>query len=89
MQPPSSGVARWSRRPKPLTCSRRHAEYVRQEEPNALGMAFGATPGSYLPLLGLGVVSAGIGAAVALAASAVAKRGSLAAEPDKPHLPAT
>ena len=53
------------------------------------GMAFGATPGSYLPLLGLGVVSAGIGAAVALAASAVAKRGSLAAEPDKPHLPAT
>jgi hypothetical protein len=54
-----------------------------------LGLAFGAPSSSYLPLLGLGAVSAGIGAAVAASVFAVAKRGTLATPLEKPHLPAT
>ncbi|NOT08415.1 MAG: hypothetical protein HOP28_09440 [Gemmatimonadales bacterium] len=44
-----------------------------------LGLVFGAPATVYLPLIGLGVVSAGIGGAVAGSAAAVSKRGALEA----------
>ena len=52
-----------------------------------LGMVFGAPAGSYLPLLGVGIVSGAIGATVAASASVAAKRGSLNAGNAKPRLP--
>ena len=54
-----------------------------------LGLVFGAPADSYLPLMGLGIVSGGLGAVVAAAGSAAAKRGSLEAADTKPRLPAT
>ena len=52
-----------------------------------LGMVFGAPAGSYLPLLGVGIVSGAIGATVAASASVAAKRGSLNPGNAKPRLP--
>ncbi len=54
-----------------------------------LGLVFGAPADSYLPLMGVGIVSGGLGAVVAAAGSAAAKRGSLNAAGAKPRLPAT
>ena len=54
-----------------------------------LGLVFGAPADSYLPLMGVGIASGGIGAVVAAAGSVAAKRGSLRAADAKPRFPAT
>ena len=54
-----------------------------------LALVFGAPADSYLPLMGVGIISGGIGAAVAASASAAAKRASLNAAAAQLRLPAT
>lgn len=54
-----------------------------------LALVFGAPADSYLPLMGVGIISGGIGAAVAASASVAAKRASLNAVAAQPRLPAT
>jgi hypothetical protein len=55
----------------------------------ALGLVFGASASALLSLVALGVVSAGIGGAIAASSAAVAKRGESSTPPATPHLPAT
>ena len=54
-----------------------------------LGAVFGASAEALVPLAALGVVSAGLGGAVAASSAAVAKRGEIAAPPSPPNFPAT
>jgi hypothetical protein len=54
-----------------------------------LGAAFGASTEALVALAALGVVSAGLGGAVAASSAAVAKRGEIAVPPSPPRFPAT
>ncbi len=51
-----------------------------------LGKAFGAPAGVYLPLVGLGVVSAAVSGAIAIGVVAAANRGVLPTPSDPPQL---
>jgi hypothetical protein len=53
-----------------------------------LGLVFGASASALLSLVALGVVSAGLGGAIAASAAAVAKRGEIAKPRTTPRLPA-
>ena len=54
-----------------------------------LGVVFGASAQALITLAALGIVSAGLGGAVAASSMAVAKRGEIATPPSQPRFPAT